>query len=74
MGVQNNRVSLILRWRTEWSFEATMIQKLFMNSAGRNKFQSLKTNLTEASIIFKDESKIKENSEKSESDHIHANS
>ena len=52
MGVQNNRVSLILRWRTEWSLQATMIQKSFMNSAGRKKFQSLKTNLTEATLSF----------------------
>ena len=73
MGVQNKRVSLILRWRTEWNLQATMIQKSFMNSAGRKKFQSLKTNLTEAILSFsKINKKIEENNEKSESDHSHA--
>ena len=44
-----------------------------MNSAGRKKFQSLKTNLTEATLSFsKMNLKLKEIAKKSESDHSHA--
>ena len=69
-GVQNKRVSLILRSRTEWNLQATIIQKSFMNSAeipvAKDKYN------WRDSIIFKNVSKIEENSEKSESDHSHA--
>ena len=50
-----------------------MIQKLFMNSAARKKFQSLKTSLTEATLSFSWMNlKFKKIEKKSKSDHSHA--
>ena len=38
----------------------------------RKKFQLLKTNLTEAFFLFKDDQILKKNCKRSESDHSHA--